>query len=1007
MKIKLIFLIFFLLCITLQGAEVPKIPDDPRGVIWCPLAESFWNDADLITKIVTGEEGYEAPLENHGYETYRSINRNSLIDFLKMFRDEHDDQRDYIELHSHGGDENEPEWLAVEFYSTKAEAELRVGILINTWPEHSQNIEMRIIESQGGRILYCVSVNAVFLSDMVPSLNNAIVFFGACYSSLVGPTDLSLVQSFLNKEVMTAFGWDVAPTTTENAVGGFFIYRHMCGGVVSEDFDKRNKTSQEALNEYRLHYGNHPNRFHLDVYNDKFTKFYNSPRIVGLEVYQGFRLIYQYGFYYGGIFPTYPYEWDYPGDMTGCQRDSIFIGNQPIQVKILFSSLMNPDKITVEITEEQENFSIPVNGYFSGHIFDYDVWEGTCDFSEWMGGEYATVRVDAEDLFEGDLNDKLDIDGDGNSDEFDTNHKFRVALPPRLTSSDPPKVEGGGGQKDGGGGDGGTVDVDIYKEIELVFNKPMDTTSVRESIEIINTDSNTVVIIKEMNWDDEHKQVTIRTKDPIVVNDTTGFAFLTNYEATILGTAEDTSGVTLDGDEDGRPEGSPEDDVIIRFKTREPDFTIKLRPLLSKIKIWQSKTLDVIVENLEENREIEVKLERESTSDPNWSISGVSPDSVIVPKNSISTEAKVSATNNGEPGSININVKGTCYEKEMHASAVIWAYDQSQMYSEPSPPPGGTDENYSISNNNFNSPWLLNPYAKVGLFLSGYTECMGHLLGKYRIPTAIVLDNFEILGAIERDVSDLDILIIPTGGLVPYYNLAPFRFQLDQYVSNGGKIICYTQSHGEVFEALPGSPTGFGWTEDRSCHAYACYLDRWETFLSGQDDVVFDGNMDGYLTQYPDSTEAFLVRIANGYPGFVRYPHGLGEVVLTTGYTDFSYRFGGSFTDELALIRDLVTSDVVVGSIPEYFEDSTISLTAALFYPAYEESVPANRAEIVTYYPNRDTFRTDVVNLTPSMLPGDTQTVALPSLVTPCSLGIYPLIFTLLQETGRFLGEKN
>jgi|GEM_PF-2337217 len=829
MKSKIICLIFFLLCFSLYGVVPPEIPDVPRGVIWCPLAASFWNDAGLVTNIVT-EKSY-VPLEEHGYRTYRTLNKNSISDFLEMFRDKDSNPRDYIELHTHGGDNDNPEWLAVEFYSTRVEAELRIGILINNWPWHSQNIEVRYVESQGGSIFYTVSVNAIFISDMLPSLNNAISYVGACYSSKIGPTGLSLVQSFLNKGAMTSFGWDTDISTTENADGGFCIFRHMSGRVVSEEVfplgQRRNKTAREALNDYQSYYDWHPNRFHLGVFGNSSTKFYNSPRIVGLEVYQGFWLIYRYGFYNGGVFPEYPYWWDYPGDLSGCPRDSASIGNQPIQVKILFSSLMDPGKIQVEIAEEDGSFSIPVSGYFTGgHIFDNDVWEGACDFSEWSGGGNAVVRVGAEDAFEGDINARLDTDGDGNSDEEDTNHKFWVALPPRITDTDPPSERGRGR---------GAEDVDIYKKVSITFNKTMDTASVDSVLSIMNLDDTVLVEIKEISWDADNKTMKISVYDSLAHNDTTGFKFCTNYMVMIKGTAEDTSGVTLDGDKDGKSEGSPADDDTFSFETRSPEFELSIPSWLNKVELGGTNTIDVFVTN-NEQRDIAVSLSHIPEYAPDWVItlsSGIS-----VPANE-TAKTELIVENGGSPGSVNIKVTGKSYETEKVATAFVWA---SEHYGEPNPPPSGCDENYSISNPNMPSPWILNPHSKIGIFLSGYAEGMGHLLGKYKISTAIVLDNFDILGASERQLSDLDVLIIPTGGLIPYHNLPPFRNKLQEYTEQGGTVICFTQSYGDVFEALPGSPTGYGWREDKSCHAYACYLNLWDTFLSGQNDIVYDGN---------------------------------------------------------------------------------------------------------------------------------------------------------------------
>ena len=139
MKSKIIFLILFLFCFSLYGAVPPKIPDDPRGVIWCPLAESFWSDAGLISYIVTQPE--YVPLEKHGYKTYRSLNNNSLLNFMEMFRDENWNPRDYVELHTHGGSNAEPEWLAAEFYQHKSDAIERVRIFKLWYPEEENNIE--------------------------------------------------------------------------------------------------------------------------------------------------------------------------------------------------------------------------------------------------------------------------------------------------------------------------------------------------------------------------------------------------------------------------------------------------------------------------------------------------------------------------------------------------------------------------------------------------------------------------------------------------------------------------------------------------------------------------------------------------------------------------------------------------------------------------------------------------------------------------------------------------
>lgn len=310
MRGKITFLILF--SFSLLAHRPPKIPNDPRGVIWCPQARSFWNDADLITAIVTDKDW--VPLEKHGYKTYRSIEKNSLKDFLNMFREIKDKdtlRRDYIALFTHGGDSSEPEWLAIEFYSTKDSAKAKVRSYIKSYPDEKNNIVVRkIVNAAKTDSLYTVSVNTTFLSHKLPSIKNAICYVGACYSSKIVPT-------FLGKGAMTGFGWNSEISTTENADAGFCIFKHMCGGVVSDRFLPRNKTAQEALNDYQNYYTNHPNRLHLGVFGNGLTKFYNSPRIVAVLVTQGDKEIYKYGFIkkWG---KAYPYEVsDYPGDLSG------------------------------------------------------------------------------------------------------------------------------------------------------------------------------------------------------------------------------------------------------------------------------------------------------------------------------------------------------------------------------------------------------------------------------------------------------------------------------------------------------------------------------------------------------------------------------------------------------------------------------------------------------------------------------------------------------------------
>ncbi|MGB3341141.1 MAG: hypothetical protein WBB37_06640 [bacterium] len=934
-------------------------------------------------------------LNQHGITAISVTDNNDLLEFLSIV------PKGYILLMSHGGNIYEQDALMVEAYDNVQDAENRVVM----WQQHfgigADMIWRANIYDTSQEpptiIGYAVCINSAFLTPRLPMLPHSFVMIGACYSQN------GIMSSFQSRNADTRVGWTTAAWISESSGSFDMLARLMAGAGMGSPQLNRNFSANDAILTIReyLQGPNYPHIASFTVAGDGNMRFYNSPRIVGLKVKQAGSMIYNYRFGEQGE-PFYPYEWDYPGDLSSCSKNPAQIGNDFIEVWMLLSAPMDPNAANVALIPEQGNFAIPLSGNFSSTLFENDFWTGVCDFSEWSGGENAIVWVDAEDAFEGDINAKLDINGDGNSDGEDRNHKFRVELLPQVDATDPPS-----------GRRATPENIDIYKQIEIVFNKTMDTASVRGALEIINIDNDSSeVTIKEIEWQPGDSIMFITAYDSVVGDkDTVGFDFYTNYEVKILGTAEDTSGITLDGDYDGKSEGSPEDDYVFSFRTRNPEFELAAAPMLAKIPTGGTQEIEVLLTN-NEHRKLGIKLIRPADTTSNWIIEEVEPDSVNVAADSISTDAKFYVKNRGEPGATVAEILAKSHEEEKETEAVVWAYKPSgsggggQQYSEPWPPPSGCDESYSMSDHNFPSPWILNPRARIGLFLSGYAEGMGHLLGNYKIPTALVLDNFKIVGAFERPLSDLDVLVIPTGGFIPFANMPYYRNKLREFVEQGGTLICLTQSHGEIFEGLPGSPNGFGWAEDQSCHAYACYLNLWDTFFSGQNNIVFDANMDGYITQYPDGGEPFLIRIANGNPGFVRYPYGQGQVILTTGYTDFAYRFGGYFKDAINLIRDMITSYVILDPIPEYYKDSTVVLNARFYYPVYEDSIPANRAEIITYYPNRDSLRSDAVNLSPPMIPGDQRTIPLSSIAAPGSLGIYPLMFTLYQDTLAVTEEE-
>ncbi|MEO0227082.1 MAG: T9SS type A sorting domain-containing protein [candidate division WOR-3 bacterium] len=105
--------------------------------------------------------------------------------------------------------------------------------------------------------------------------------------------------------------------------------------------------------------------------------------------------------------------------------------------------------------------------------------------------------------------------------------------------------------------------------VHIRFNKQMDTTSVRENIEVMNLNFGNIVEIKKVVWTDDCTNIFIVLFDPSVFNDTSGLNYSCKYKVTIRGSAKDINGFLLDGNRNGISEGTPIDDYSFTFTTRK------------------------------------------------------------------------------------------------------------------------------------------------------------------------------------------------------------------------------------------------------------------------------------------------------------------------------------------------------------------------------------------------------------------------------------------------------
>jgi hypothetical protein len=60
-----------------------------------------------------------------------------------------------------------------------------------------------------------------------------------------------------------------------------------------------------------------------------------------------------------------------------------------------------------------------------------------------------------------------------------------------------------------------------------------------------------------------------------------------------------------------------------------------------------------------------------------------------------------------------------------------------------------------------------------------------------------------------------------------------------------------------------------------------------------------------------------LRRTANGQPAMLMYDYGAGKVIITSMYSDFAYGYSQASSDEIALVRDLISWAKQPANLPQ------------------------------------------------------------------------------------------
>jgi hypothetical protein len=200
----------------------------------------------------------------------------------------------------------------------------------------------------------------------------------------------------------------------------------------------------------------------------------------------------------------------------------------------------------------------------------------------------------------------LDADGDGiGGEEGEDDYSFSFAtmhLPSKVVQITPAKKE---------------TMVEVNTDIVIRFSRSMDNGSVETAFSYTheNTTTNWQANDGNVQWSPDSKIMTF-TPDELLDHDRV-------YTVTILGSAEDTLGVTLDGDKDKIPEGEGIDDYTWDFTTvMKPPEVLSVEPGNNTLDVLLDTEMKIRFDRSMDTRSIEKAFSfTHSDTSENWEIS--------------------------------------------------------------------------------------------------------------------------------------------------------------------------------------------------------------------------------------------------------------------------------------------------------------------------------------------------------------------------------------------------
>jgi len=513
-------------------------------------------------------------------------------------------------------------------------------------------------------------------------------------------------------------------------------------------------------------------------------------------------------------------------------------------------------------------------------------------------------------------------------------------------------------------------DVPPDTTIWIEFNKRMDTTSVENAV-LFHPHA-----VFQTGWEDSSRLLLL---EPELDLD-----YCSQYTITISDSARDQQGRRLDGDGDGEPGG----EFRLSFHTGPPRIRIWADPPVSHINQGESVCHRLFLRNLSSDSISGTLCARGSRF--GWQIQPTSlrspfnlePDSVY--------SDSILITNVQAVGPIEIEFGAELAKCEKSAEIYSWVAADHIM--------DHPDETHDISDARYRYPWPIDTESPIGVLLSGWSDGLGHLLGEFSIPTAIVKPDLSLLNGGGRTLSSLPVLLIGSAGLAGLSNSRTFTDMLDEYVYGGGVLVVLSQQNGTDFDCLPGVDLkAKGWNQDQSCLWRAAYIEEWHPILAGQEKPLIDCSVDGYFPRWPDNSTLILRRTSSTMPCLLTYAHGDGRVLVTSMFSDWGLGHSQTTRAERRLIRDIVTWALSPNAeIPVFAPNEQVSLATSFTNRCDRE---AAHIELSILSPDRETLATRDADLSPPLEPGEQRTIPI-TLAGKSILGIYPIYAQVFDSRG-------